>query len=54
MPTYVEYELEGGLTILIEAPGELMEACVRERGNRPGLFPLNEALERWLKERLSG
>ncbi len=37
----------------IDAPSELLQACVRERGDRKGLFPLSPALQEWLRKRLA-
>ncbi|MGQ9858998.1 MAG: DVU0772 family protein [Thermodesulfobacteriota bacterium] len=38
----------------LQAPEALLRECVEQNGGRKGLFPLTEALERWLRDALYG
>jgi|YNPNPStandDraft_1061719.scaffolds.fasta_scaffold20339_4 hypothetical protein len=38
----------------VEAPDELLIACVRAHCSRKGLFPLSDELQAWLRERVYG
>jgi hypothetical protein len=38
----------------IEAPEDLLSACVVSHGNRKGLFPLSSELAAWLQSQLYG